>query len=106
MKKLNILSILALTSLVVLSSCETTELDLTNNPNALSPEQASTDLFINNIQEDFASFVSSMGDVGAELTRVAYMGGDRQYRDNYGPGSFSGVWALSLIHISEPTRPY
>ena len=104
MKKLNILSILALTSLVVLSSCETTELDLTNNPNALSPEQASTDLFINNIQEDFASFVSSMGDVGAELTRVAYMGGDRQYRDNYGPGSFSGLWASAYQGMMEDIR--
>ena len=55
MKKLNKLSVLALTSLFILSSCETTELDLTSNPNALSPENASVDLFINNVQEDFAN---------------------------------------------------
>ena len=47
MKKLNKLSVLALTSLFILSSCETTELELTSNPNALSPENASVDLFIN-----------------------------------------------------------
>jgi len=104
MKKLNKLSILALTSILVLSSCETTELDLTSNPNALSPEQASTDLFINNIQEDFASFVSSMGDIGARLTRVAYLGGDRSYRDNYGPSSFSGVWASAYQGMMEDIR--
>ena len=33
MKKLNKLSVLALTSLFILSSCETMELDLTQNPN-------------------------------------------------------------------------
>ena len=59
MKTLNKLSILALTSILVLSSCETTELDLTTNPNALNPSQASADLFINGIQEDFAYFVDA-----------------------------------------------
>ena len=71
MKKLNKLSVLALTSLFILSSCETTELDLTSNPNALSPENASVELFINNVQEDFAYFVNSLGDTGARLTRIA-----------------------------------
>ena len=76
MKKLNKLSVLALTSLFILSSCENTELDLTSNPNALSPDNASVDLFINNVQEDFANFVNSMGDVGARLTRIAQMSGE------------------------------
>ena len=51
MKTLNKLSILALTSILVLSSCETTELDLTTNPNALNPSQASADLFINGFKK-------------------------------------------------------
>jgi len=104
MKTLNKLSILALTSLLVLSSCETTELDLTANPNALSPEQASADLFINNIQEDFANFVDNMGDTGARLTRVAYLGGDRLYRDNYSPNSFSGAWSSAYQTMMEDIR--
>ena len=78
MKKLNKLSVLALTSLFILSSCETTELDLTSNPNALSPENASVDLFINNVQEDFANFVNSMGDVGACLLYTSPSPRDRQ----------------------------
>ena len=104
MKNFNKLSILAFSSLLVLSSCETTELDLTVNPNALNPAQASTDLFINNIQEDFASFVDNMGDVGARLTRVAYLGGDRMYRDNYSPGSFSGAWSSAYQGMMEDIR--
>ena len=70
MKTLNKLSILALTSILVLSSCETTELDLTTNPNALNPSQASADLFMNGIQEDFAFFVNSMGDTGSRLLEL------------------------------------
>ena len=81
MKNLNKISLIAFTSLIVLSACETTELDLTSNPNALSPENASVELFINGIQEDFAYFVDDMGDVGARLTRIAYLGGDRMYAD-------------------------
>ena len=104
MKNLNKLSILAFSSFLVLSSCETTELDLTVNPNALNPAQASTDLFINNIQEDFASWVDNVGDVGARLTRVAYLGGDRMYRDNYSPGSFSGTWSSAYQGMMEDIR--
>ena len=70
MKTLNKISILALTSLLVLSSCETTELDLTSNPNALSPAQASADLFINEIQVDFAYMVNGLSGVGSRLTRI------------------------------------
>ena len=104
MKKLNKLSVLALTSLFILSSCETTELDLTSNPNALSPENASVDLFINNVQEDFANFVNSMGDVVARLTRIAQMSGDRMYQDAYSPSSFSGVWSSAYQGMMEDLR--
>ena len=81
MKTLNKISILALTSLLVLSSCETTELDLTSNPNALSPAQASADLFINEIQVDFAYMVNGLSGVGSRLTRINQLGGERLYRD-------------------------
>ena len=104
MKTLNKLSILALTSLLVLSSCETTELDLTSNPNALSPEQASADLFINEIQVDFAYFVNGMAGVGSRLTRINQLGGERLYRDAYSPNSFSGTWSQAYQQMMEDIR--
>ena len=104
MKNLNKLSIFSLMSVLLLSSCETTDLDLTVNPNALSPENASADLFINNIQEDFAYFVNDMGDVGARLTRVRQLDGDRLYRDTYSPSSFSGEWASAYQGMLEDIR--
>jgi len=38
---------------LVFSSCETLELDLTENPNFLNPSQANVDFFLASIQEDF-----------------------------------------------------
>ena len=104
MKTLNKISILALTSLLVLSSCETTELDLTSNPNALGPEQASADLFINEIQVDFAYMVNGLSGVGSRLTRINQLGGERLYRDAYSPNSFSGTWSQAYQQIMEDIR--
>jgi len=75
-----------------LSSCETTELDLTVNPNALAPTEANPDFFMNTIQEDFARFVETFGRRGAELTRIDYMDG-RDYANAYSPGGFDDVWS-------------
>ena len=104
MKTLNKISIIALTSLLVLSSCETTELDLTSNPNALSPAQASADLFMNEIQVDFAYMVNGLNGVGSRLTRINQLGGERLYRDAYSPNSFSGVWSQAYQQIMEDIR--
>ena len=38
---------LCLSAVLVLASCETTDLDLTDNPNALSPSQADASFFLN-----------------------------------------------------------
>ena len=73
MKYTNYILGLCLSALLVLASCETIELDLTDNPNALSPSQADASFFLNSIQVDFAFWVNTMGDRGGELTRVNYM---------------------------------
>ena len=104
MKTLNKISILALTSLLVLSSCETTELDLSSNPNALSPSQAGADLFINEIQVDFAYMVNGLSGVGSRLTRINQLGGERLYRDAYSPNSFSGTWSQAYQQMGEDIR--
>ena len=92
MRFINKFLVFCLTGSLVLTSCETAELDLTSNPNALTPEQASSDFFLNAVQEDFASWVHSMGDRGAELSRVAYMSG-RNYDQVYSPNSWDGLWS-------------
>ncbi len=112
MKKINkyLISTLFAGALVFVS-CETLELDLTENPNALVPEQASVDFFLNSIQEDFIrhidgdadydpndNFVSGgntngdgLSNIGSELTRLDNMNG-RQYVSTYQGSDFDDEW--------------
>jgi hypothetical protein len=103
MKNFTKLSILSLFSVLVFISCETTELDLTANPNALGPDQASADLFINAIQEDFAYFVNNMGSPGLRLTRQLH-GFFRDYDNAYTPIAWDGVWSTAYQGIMEDIR--
>ena len=94
---------LCLSAMLVLVSCETTELDLTSNPNALSPSQADPTFFLNSIQVDFAFWVNSMGDRGGELTRINYMSG-RNYDNIYSPDSWNGIWSSAYQGMMEDIR--
>jgi len=75
MKSINKFFAMCLGTLLVLSSCETADLELTVNPNALDPSQASADFFLNGIQEDFAGWAHSYGSDGSNLTRITYLRG-------------------------------
>ena len=103
MKKFKLTYILALFSVLFYTSCETTELEITSDPNFLSPEDANVDLFLNGVQEDFARFVQGFGDTGSELTRIDYMYG-RNYADVYSPQSFNGLWTSAYQGMREDLR--
>lgn len=76
---------------VSLNSCETTDLDLTDNPNALTPEQADVNFFLNAIQLRYADLMESFGTTTAEVVRIEYMLG-RDYLNAYPPTNFDGEW--------------
>ncbi len=61
-----------------MTSCETTELDLTQDPNFLTPEQASPDLFLVSIQEDFVRQLDgdASGDPNDNFTTGGFQNGD------------------------------
>ena len=103
MKYTNYILRLCLGVSLVLVSCETTELDLTSNPNALSPEQADATFFLNSIQVDFAYWIDEMGDRGSELTRINYMNG-RTYNNVYAPDSWDGIWSSAYRGMLEDIR--
>ena len=81
-----------LSTILLFSSCETLDTELTDNPNFLTPDQASADFFLNSIQEDFARWVYEMGKYGLDLTRIEQMSGDRTYDNWTSPTSFSDDW--------------
>jgi len=98
-----VLGVVAIAGALSFQSCETTELDLRINPNALSADQASPDFLLNQIQLSFGSGVNAMGNYGAELTRIEYMFG-KNYVNVYQPSSFSGVWSSKYAGILEDIK--
>jgi hypothetical protein len=87
-----ILSFILVMGALVFQSCETTNLDLTKNPNALSPDSADPNFLLNGIQEDFIRNVQTFGTRGGEFVRTDYLFG-RQYQQSYQPNSFDGQWS-------------
>jgi len=79
--------------LIGVSSCETIELDLLDSPNALQPDQASIDFFLNAMQEDFARFVQNVAEQTSEVTRIKHMFGPT-YANAYSPATFNGYWRI------------
>ncbi len=99
MRKINnLIKMLVLCGGLFFASCETTELDLTQNPNALAPDQADPDFYLNAIQIDFAYLTESFGNTAGALTRIDYMSG-RDYANAYSPGSFNGRWSSAYQTI-------
>ena len=76
----------------VFYSCETTDLNLTVSPNALSPDQADANLLLNNIQLAYNSSLTTFNDYSAQLGRIDYMFG-RNYFSAWGASSLNGPWS-------------
>ena len=104
MKKIKIF-ILATIGLFTFNACETTEMDLIDSPNSLTPDQADIDFFINDIQISFARTVLNFGALGSQTTRIDYMdGGGGNYNTAYSPVSFNGVWSSSYQRVMKDIR--
>lgn len=104
MRKINnLIKMLVLCGGLFFASCETTELDLTQNPNALSPVDADPDFYLNQIQLSYAYLMESFGNTAGAVTRIDYMSG-RDYANAYQPGSFNGRWSSSYQTIMQDIR--
>lgn len=104
-------SFLLLVLITTFISCETLDLDVENSPNALAPEQANLDFFLNSMQLDLANFItgyedsgfSSMSRIGMEPIRMLN-GGGAIYRNLYDPGSLNEVWETAYSGILADSR--
>ncbi len=79
---------------LLFTSCESTELDLTKNPNQLDSNQSDPDLLLNSIQIDFGKVVERFGAIAGQVTRIDNMNG-RDYQNVYSPTDFNDVWSGS-----------
>ena len=123
----SVLLILALVTLtLLLTRCESTELDITQDPNALSTDQASVDFFLNSIQEDFVRHLegdadfsvndnwqsggSTLGDGlsihGSELTRLTALTNpnSQNYQSVYQDSDFDDEWINAFAGIIKDIR--
>ena len=91
MKRIYKFITLILFSGLVLNSCETTELDLTENPNFLTPEQADVDFFLTAIQLRYGDFVDNIGFTGSRLVRLDVLL-ERNYLNAFAPVDFDDEW--------------
>ena len=91
-----------LMALGVFQSCETTNLDVIDSPNAVNPTTADVDLFINAIQlrlTDFIDGVEGSGfdgisEFGMEPVRMLH-GFGPSYREMNDPNDFSQLWGTA-----------
>ncbi|CAN1517506.1 SusD-like 2 [Spirosomataceae bacterium] len=92
-KKIKI-SIIALFTIMV-SSCE---LDLLDNPNAVTPNNIDVNFLLSNIQTSFSGHFNNVSDPGMRLTRMLNQG-SAIYENAVGPGNFNGTWTTAYAGI-------
>lgn len=91
MKLINKLFILVLAFGLVTTSCDNTDLDLLDNPNAITPEQASLNDLYNNIQLTFRNvYLSAEGNPGG-IARM-YHAGAFIYENMTTNTTYNGIW--------------
>ncbi|RMG86338.1 MAG: SusD/RagB family nutrient-binding outer membrane lipoprotein [Bacteroidetes bacterium] len=81
-----------LTLILGFASCDMTEMDLQQNPNAVSPEQANVNNIYNNVVLDFNDFVGSHWHFTGGLSRMRNWTGGFTYNDAYSPSSLNFTW--------------
>ena len=77
------------------SSCDSFETDLTQNPSALAPSEASLKLYFNALQINVASVFEQASALGMDATRMTHMSGSSNYQSNYTPVGGDNLWSTA-----------
>lgn len=100
MKLKNYISIASLAILLGFASCgDQFDLDLQNDPNAVTEENADVDLFFNAIQLNFSGFFNTASNLTMPAVRMTAMTGGNIYENAWSPNSFNGMWNTSYATI-------
>ncbi|WP_437371825.1 SusD/RagB family nutrient-binding outer membrane lipoprotein [Maribacter litoralis] len=94
------------------NSCESTELQILESPNALTPAEADADLFLNSIEIGLGVFfdgdarannTEGLSEEGAEVTRMLHMFGPT-YTNAYPPSDFDTNWTQAYAEVLADVR--
>ncbi len=103
MKKIVKYMLIGVLGALAFHSCETTELDLTGNPNGLPPEQADVDFFLTAIQTRYGAVIDSLGeDAGGNVRMSDFQ--FRNYLNSFGPNDFDREWEAVYREILADIR--
>ncbi len=110
MKFINKMLIVAL--VLGFSACDFTDFDLQDNPNAVTPENASANDLYNNVQLAFRNYYNNMWAETAGVSRMISATGSYDYMNAYSPTTFNSIWADAyselmvevdaLVELAEP----
>ncbi|WP_340202204.1 SusD/RagB family nutrient-binding outer membrane lipoprotein [Ascidiimonas sp. W6] len=103
MKRIYKFITLVLFSGLMLNSCETTELNLRDNPNFLSGDQGNVDFFLNAIQLQYAELIDDLGYTGGRLVRMEVLQ-ERNYLNALSPVNFDEEWEWAYQDILADIR--
>ncbi|XLS30191.1 SusD/RagB family nutrient-binding outer membrane lipoprotein [Flavobacteriaceae bacterium M23B6Z8] len=103
MKRIYKFITLVLFSSLMLNSCETTELDLRDNPNFLAGDQGNVDFFLTAIQLQYAELMDDLGFTGARLVRMQVLL-ERNYLNALAPVNFDEEWEWAYQDILADIR--
>lgn len=81
-----------------ISSCEMTEFDLQQDPNNVSPENASLNDLYNSVQLQFANVYSSAQTAPGAMARMYHLGSSI-YLASTSPGTFNGLWNNAYANL-------
>ena len=90
MKFINKILLVAL--IVAIGACDATDLDLQDNPNAVTPDRASVNDLYNSIQLTFNGVFTSGSVAPGAAVRMFHAGGNFTYQAWTDPTTFNGLW--------------
>ncbi len=97
-KTIKFIIVLVLSTSALFYSCETVELELTENPNNLLPELADADLLLNSIQSAYNTSMTVFHDQGSDLVRIDYLNGRDYFAAKTGL-TLNGNWNRAYSNI-------
>lgn len=88
-----------LLGLILVFSCETTELDILADPNVPTPDTLNEDGSLNFIQFNYASFFAEATEAGAETVRLEYMFDTYEVNFNNANANLAAMWRIGYADV-------
>ncbi|MDP3311839.1 SusD/RagB family nutrient-binding outer membrane lipoprotein [Lutibacter sp.] len=91
-------NLLLISALVFMTACETTELEILDNPNSVSAGLIDPDFLFHNVQLGFKNFIFNANDFGSQTTRMTHMYGPT-YDNAFSSSAMNTVWSQAYATV-------